>query len=83
MSVELSADEALVLFDWLARESPPGQPAPFADKAEQIVLWDVTCLLESVLVGPFDENYAALLESARAAVRGDGTDPSGEPAPVR
>jgi hypothetical protein len=71
VSVELSADEALVLFDWLERKSPPSEPPPFEDKAEQIVLWDLCCLLESVLVEPFDANFTEQLESARAAVRGD------------
>jgi hypothetical protein len=69
VTVEFSADEALVLFDWLERKSPPGQPPPFEDKAEQQVLWDLGCLLESVLVEPFDATYAEQLAAARAAVR--------------
>jgi hypothetical protein len=82
VAVELSADEALVLFDWLERKSPPGQPPPFEDKAEQIVLWDLCCLLESVLVEPFDANYAEQVGAARAAVPGEDSDPGHPPAPA-
>jgi hypothetical protein len=70
--LELSADEALVLFDWLGRTSDAGEPAPFADQAEQRVLWDVECMLERVLVEPFKADYALLLETARSRVRDEG-----------
>ena len=51
--------------------SDAGEPAPFADQAAQRALWDVECMLERVLVEPFAPNYASLLDTARAAVRGD------------
>jgi hypothetical protein len=38
-----------VLFDWLARTSEAGKPVPFVDQAEQRILWDLACMLESVL----------------------------------
>jgi hypothetical protein len=41
VTLNLSAHEALVLFDWLARTSAAGKPVPFADQAEQRVLWDL------------------------------------------
>ena len=49
----LSGDEALVLFDWLARSSDTGVPAPFVDQAEARVLWHVEAVLERSLVAPF------------------------------
>jgi hypothetical protein len=69
VTLDLSSDEALVLFDWLGRTSDAGEPVPFADQAEQRVLWDMECMLESVLVEPFLGEYGYLLESARSAVR--------------
>ena len=71
VTVTLTGDEALVLFDWLARTSEAGEPVPFVDQAEQRVLWDLECTLESVLVQPFADHYAALLDAARDAVRDD------------
>ena len=49
----LSGDEALVLFDWLARSSDTGVPAPFVDQAEARVLWHVEAVLERSLVCTF------------------------------
>jgi hypothetical protein len=71
VTIELSADEALVLFDWLARTSEAGESVPFADQAEQQVLWDMACVLERVLVEPFSAAYPSLLRAARSRVRGD------------
>jgi hypothetical protein len=39
--ITLSQDQALVLFDWLARTGTRDQPAEFEDQAEQRVLWDL------------------------------------------
>jgi hypothetical protein len=69
VTLELSADQALVLFDWLARMSDAGGPVPFVDKAEQRVFWDMECMLERVLVEPFAADYQFLLEAARSRVR--------------
>lgn len=71
VTLELSADEALVLFDWLAPTSDAGHRVPFADPAERRVLCDMECMLERVLVEPFAADYASLLGAARFGVRGD------------
>jgi hypothetical protein len=68
VTLELSADEALVLFDWLARTSDADHPVAFDDHAEKVVLWNLECQLEEVLVEPFSENYRALVHAARAAL---------------
>lgn len=44
----LSADEALVFFEWLARFNAAEHE--FDEQAEQRVLWDLESMLESVLV---------------------------------
>jgi len=70
--LHLSKSEALVLFEWLHRiEANDTELAGLgiADQAEQRVLWDVSALLERLLVEPFDANYAAVITQARADVR--------------
>ena len=65
---ELSRDEAIVFFDWLARLNK-GTNHAFADQAEQRVLWDLEATLESKLAEPFARNYEELLAAARGRVR--------------
>lgn len=72
MNLEISEDEALVLFEWLARHSAGG--LPFDDQAEQRVLWDLETQLESALVAPLRADYAERLAKARANVRDDERD---------
>jgi hypothetical protein len=72
VSIELTGDEALVLYAWLVRFDGTGD-ASFADQAEQRVLWDVHAMLESSLVAPFDAAYLELVAKARARVR-DSTE---------
>ena len=66
--LEISREEALVLFEWLSRFNK-AEDVIFADQAEQRVLWDIEAMLESTLVEPFDPKYDELLEAARAKVR--------------
>jgi hypothetical protein len=68
VTLALSRDEALVLFDWIARfNSQSGRT--FDDQAEERVLWNVEAMLESRLTEPFDPNYKQLLQGARSRVR--------------
>jgi hypothetical protein len=70
--IELTGDEALVLYAWLVRWDKSGDPT-FADQAEQRVLWNLHATLESELVAPFDAAYDELVAAARANVR-DSTE---------
>jgi hypothetical protein len=72
----LSQDEALVLFEFLSRFSDDNA-LRIEDPAEARVLWDLCCLLEEQLAEPFREDYAELLERARAAVRDPGPEQAG------
>ncbi|MFT4286775.1 hypothetical protein [Nocardioides sp.] len=65
IDLALSRDEALILFEWLARTSESDSLSGIADDIEQQVLWNVEALLERVLVEPLDANYGAILEAAR------------------
>jgi len=67
--VLLSANEALVLFEWLHRVEDQEAALGIEDQAEQRVLWDMSACLERVLVEPFDGNFHQLVSDARAAVR--------------
>jgi hypothetical protein len=67
VSIELSGDEALVLFEWLAGL----ETAKIAiGEAEQRVLWRIEGTLEKALVEPFGKGYAELVEQARRRVLG-------------
>jgi hypothetical protein len=68
ITVELTSDEALVLFEWLRRFSKR-EDMRFEDQAEQRVLWDVEASLEAALVEPFRSDYDELLAEARERVR--------------
>lgn len=69
ISLRLSRDEAIVLFDWLTRTSEAGEPAVFVDQAEQRVLWDIEAALEARLTEPLAADYRARLDTARGKIR--------------
>jgi hypothetical protein len=67
MKLELTGDEALVLFEWLSRLDE--QDAFIKDLAEEKVLWSLHGQLEKVLTEIFQPNYSELVEQARARLR--------------
>lgn len=71
VNISLSEDEALVLFDFLARFTDTDRLGT-EDQAEQRVLWDLHCLLERQIVAVFDPDYRKLVFAARDAIRDDG-----------
>jgi hypothetical protein len=68
MKLELTDDQALVLFEWLARLDEQ-DAFPVEDPAEEQVLWCLHGQLEKALSEPFRANYRELVEQARARVR--------------
>nr|WP_309694705.1 hypothetical protein [Armatimonas sp.] len=68
VALTLSRAEALVLFDFLTRFSTDGT-LTIQDQAEECVLWDMCCDLESMLAEPFSTDYVESLQKARDAVR--------------
>lgn len=68
ITINLTREEALVLFELLTRFSEEGK-LQIKDSSEERVLWNVQCLLEKTLTEPFQANYAELLMSARELVR--------------
>lgn len=75
ITLSLSRDEAIVLFEWISRYN---QSAPeLEDQGEQRVLWDIEAALESVLDAPFAADYPSVLSGARARVRDGAADSGG------
>jgi hypothetical protein len=70
--IELTGDEALVLFEWLVPRKP-AESGWIDDEAERVVLWRIEALLERALVEPLSPDYAARVEVARRRVR-DGDE---------
>lgn len=68
IKLELTSDEALVLFEWLARLDER-DAFPCEDPAEEQVLWTLHAQLEKLLVEPFQANYQELVEHARTRVK--------------
>ena len=61
--IDLESDEALVLFEYLAR-CRSGEYTP--EPSENIALDNLECLLERQIAAVFSPNYAQELEAARA-----------------
>lgn len=70
--LELTHDEALVLFDFLSRFSDK-EVLAIEDQAEERALWNLQCVMEKLLVEPFRSDYGELVQQARDRLR-DGTD---------
>lgn len=63
VTVKLSADEALVLFEWLWRWQETGT-LEIRDPAEQAPLWSIGRVLDKTLVEPFMPDYQQRLKAA-------------------
>jgi hypothetical protein len=68
VQIDLTDDEAIVLFEFLQRFSEKDHLS-IEDQAEQRALWNLTCLMEKQLVVPFSSNYAEVLAEARGRLR--------------
>lgn len=68
VTVELTRDEALVLFEWLARSDKAGS-LPTDDSSEQTLFWDLEAVLERLLVEPLKADYRELVAAARSRLR--------------
>ena len=68
VNLELSSDEALVLFEFLSRFVDKEQ-LEISDQSEKRVLWDLQATLEKKLVEPFRADYNDILEKAQSRLR--------------
>ncbi len=70
INIILTKDEALVLFEFLARfNSSVANDHLFEDQSEQKMLWLIEGQLEKVLVEPFTPNYRDIVKEARNRIR--------------
>ena len=60
-TIKLNNYEVLVFFEWLVKFVENNE---IIDEAEQKILYDLECLLESTLEEPFMENYKDLIHIA-------------------
>ena len=67
MFLELSKEEALVMSDWIYKNS--GNENYFDDDAVKCIFWSIESLLERELVEPFSENYEELVAKAKEIVK--------------
>ena len=63
--IKLNNYEVLVFFDWLVKFAENNE---INDEAEQKILYDLECLLESTLEEPFMENYKNLIHIAKKSI---------------
>ena len=64
VTLSLTHDQALVLFEWLSKEDCRSDLAT-EHQAEQKVLWEIEAQLERALVEPLQPDYRALVAAAR------------------
>ena len=69
VTIELTKDEALVLFDFLVRFNQKEHNDIFEDQAEQKALWIVEGQLEKTLAEPFYPNYTDIIRQSRDNIR--------------
>lgn len=69
VNIQLTNDEAIVLFEFLGRFNKSDDLTRFEDQSEQRVLWDIECILEKELSEPFRVDYHNIVKKAREAVR--------------
>ena len=75
--IQLTREQALVLYDWLWRADESGR-LPIGHEAEQSVLWTLEGELERLLVEPLHKDYVGLVEAARAHIAGTDASSEGE-----
>lgn len=66
VTITMTSDEALVLFELLHRWEDADLVSPPQHGGEQVVLWNLSALLERVLVEPFSPDYTRLVSEARS-----------------
>lgn len=74
VTLVLTADEALVLSDWLERVYGDASATPHPlveDRAELVALWSLHAVLERQLVAIFQPDYGEQVRAARKRLRGE------------
>ena len=69
INLTITNDEALVLFEFLARFNNSEHADIFEDQAEQKALWILEGQLEKQLIEPFRPDYNDIIKEARNKIR--------------
>ena len=69
INIKLTKDEALILFDFLARFNKTEHSDIFEDQSEEKVLWIIEGQLEKQLAEPFKPEYKDIITKARNKIR--------------
>ncbi|CAN5614886.1 hypothetical protein BH09BAC4_BH09BAC4_00650 [soil metagenome] len=69
ITIRLSKDEALILFDFLSRLNEKENKEFFDDQAEEKTLWVIEGQLQEILIEPFMPNYKDFIIEARNRLR--------------
>ena len=69
INIDLTKDEAIVLFEFIGRFNEIENNSNFEDQSEQRVLWNIECILEKKLSEPFRKDYSNIVKLARKNVR--------------
>lgn len=69
VNIELTREEAIVLFEFLCRFNENDDLSRFEDQSEQRALWDLECILEKKLSETFQADYQEIVKKARESVR--------------
>ena len=72
INLNISKDEALVLFEWLAKFNDDNSIA--MHPVEQQVLFNLECILEKELSEPLGENYHEIVASSRERIMNSSND---------
>lgn len=67
--MKMSAEEALVLLEWLHKFNEVEHPALFEDQSEERILFDLEAELETAISDTFSSNYRESLLVARQKIR--------------
>lgn len=69
LNLTITKDEALVLFEFLARFNETERPDIFEDQSEQKTLWILEGQLKKRLAEPFRPDYKEIINEARNKIR--------------
>ena len=69
ISLKLTKDEALILFEFVTRFNENDNKEIFNDQAEEKIFWVIEGQLEKILVEPFMPNYQNIIQEARSRIR--------------
>ena len=69
INIELTNDEAVVLFEFISRFNQSELTSSFEDQAEQRIFWNIESDLEKKLSDTFKTNYQETLKTAREKIR--------------